>query len=188
MLHAISPQAREIFGVHHTKFAVFDNSIILTGANFEEQYFLNRRDRYWIVNDCEELANYLEDYSLNLMSASEMLSWEGESFGVSAHSKKSTGFYDKISSMVGLTNSGSYSSIGEGFQTKGLSQAEFKQRIKHMMGVFTYLGYKDALGMKENIEKKMLETGDSEKVEELESGSKEIAIASGESKEEVLQR
>ena len=33
---------KEVFGVHHMKFFVFDNVVILTGANLEEQYFLNR--------------------------------------------------------------------------------------------------------------------------------------------------
>lgn len=63
----------EIKGVHHAKFAVFDNSVILTGANFEEQYFLNRRDRYWIINDCKELADYLEDYIQDMIGASEQI-------------------------------------------------------------------------------------------------------------------
>ena len=57
-----SKMLKEVLGVHHCKFAVFDNSVVLTGANLEEQYFTTRRDRYWVINNVPELADYLEDY------------------------------------------------------------------------------------------------------------------------------
>ena len=53
---------REVQGIFHTKFMVFDNSVILTGANLSEEYFLSRKDRYILINDVPELADYLEDY------------------------------------------------------------------------------------------------------------------------------
>lgn len=63
-------QLNEMLGVHHVKLAIFDNSVILTGANMEEQYFLNRRDRYWIINDAEKFCDYLEDLVLTMLSNS----------------------------------------------------------------------------------------------------------------------
>lgn len=186
----LSPQFQEILGVHHTKFAVFDNSIILTGANFEEQYFLNRRDRYWIINDCPELADYLEDYALNLLSACELIAWDGESYGVSAREKKSSSLMDRVTQLTGLIgSSSSYSSLSSGIgnQTKGLSQKEFKSQMKHMMGVFTYIGYKDAIEMKNDVEKKMISGVVDQGDLQLEEEVTDIAIASGESKEEVFQ-
>jgi CDP-diacylglycerol--glycerol-3-phosphate 3-phosphatidyltransferase len=51
----------EMKGTFHTKFLVFDNNIILTGANLSEEYFLNRKDRYLLINNCSELADYLQD-------------------------------------------------------------------------------------------------------------------------------
>jgi hypothetical protein len=42
-----------------------------TRANFEEQYFLNRCDRYWIINDAEQLANYFEDLAGSLLTGSD---------------------------------------------------------------------------------------------------------------------
>lgn len=33
---------REIFGVHHMKAHVFDNNVLLTGANLSEDYFTDR--------------------------------------------------------------------------------------------------------------------------------------------------
>ena len=64
-------QFNEALGVHHLKLAIFDDNLILTGANFEEQYFLNRKDRYWIVNDCGKMCDYLEDLVLTLFTHSD---------------------------------------------------------------------------------------------------------------------
>jgi len=33
---------REIFGVHHMKAHVFDNNVLITGANLSEDYFIDR--------------------------------------------------------------------------------------------------------------------------------------------------
>ena len=52
---------REIFGVHHLKAAVFDNSVIITGANLSEDYFTDRQDRAYIISNCAPLANYFSD-------------------------------------------------------------------------------------------------------------------------------
>lgn len=64
-------QLAEALGVHHVKLAIFDNSIILTGANFEEQYFLNRQDRYWLINNAQAFADHLEDFIDSLMTVSD---------------------------------------------------------------------------------------------------------------------
>jgi len=50
---------REIFGVHHIKAAVFDNNVILTGANMNDSYYTNRTDRYWIIKNCEPFADHI---------------------------------------------------------------------------------------------------------------------------------
>lgn len=42
----------EISGVHHQKIAVFDDTIIIGGANLSHNYFVNRRDRYMKFSDC----------------------------------------------------------------------------------------------------------------------------------------
>jgi CDP-diacylglycerol--glycerol-3-phosphate 3-phosphatidyltransferase len=64
VLDRIAPQSgvREIKGTYHTKFMICDNDIILTGANLSEQYFLTRKDRYIVIKNCPELADYLEDF------------------------------------------------------------------------------------------------------------------------------
>ena len=40
---------REVFGVHHMKAHVFDNSVMITGANLSEDYFTDRQDRCVVV-------------------------------------------------------------------------------------------------------------------------------------------
>ncbi len=52
----------EIFGVFHTKIYIFDDTVILTGANLSQQYFENRKDRYVILNKAKKFANFLDDY------------------------------------------------------------------------------------------------------------------------------
>ena len=49
----------ELFGVHHIKAQVFDDTVILTGANLSETYFTDRQDWYFIIEECGSLADYL---------------------------------------------------------------------------------------------------------------------------------
>lgn len=37
--------AQEVLGVHHIKAHVFDNDVLITGANLSSDYFTNRQDR-----------------------------------------------------------------------------------------------------------------------------------------------
>ncbi len=46
-------------GTFHTKIYIFDNSVLISGANLSEEYFVSRKDRYLLINDEPELANYL---------------------------------------------------------------------------------------------------------------------------------
>jgi CDP-diacylglycerol--glycerol-3-phosphate 3-phosphatidyltransferase len=52
----------EIKGVLHSKLLIFDNYTIITGANLSHNYFTNRQDRYYIIQDCEPFGDYCEDY------------------------------------------------------------------------------------------------------------------------------
>lgn len=52
---------REIFGVHHMKLHVFDDNVLVTGANLSEDYFTDRQDRCMVVLGCPELADYVDD-------------------------------------------------------------------------------------------------------------------------------
>jgi CDP-diacylglycerol--glycerol-3-phosphate 3-phosphatidyltransferase len=50
-------QLNEIIGVYHCKFLIFDNEIILTGANLSEEYFMTRQDRYLIFTYDESIQS-----------------------------------------------------------------------------------------------------------------------------------
>ena len=55
---------REAVGTYHAKFAVMDDTVIVTGANLSDTYFTNRQDRYVVFEDAElahKLANELYD-------------------------------------------------------------------------------------------------------------------------------
>ncbi len=41
---------RETLGTFHFKSVIFDDTILLTGANLSEDYFTNRKDRYIVIN------------------------------------------------------------------------------------------------------------------------------------------
>lgn len=56
-----SNQNIEIMGTFHLKIFIFDNSVLLSGANLQEDYFVNRKDRYFFINDAKEFADYLQD-------------------------------------------------------------------------------------------------------------------------------
>ncbi|CAG7730797.1 unnamed protein product [Allacma fusca] len=57
----ILPQRwNEIIGIQHMKIYIFDDSLVITGANLSHDYFTNRQDRYIVVEDCESLANFYD--------------------------------------------------------------------------------------------------------------------------------
>lgn len=56
---ALPVRIREIVGVQHMKMYVFDDSVLLSGANLSETYFTNRQDRYILFKNAPELANFV---------------------------------------------------------------------------------------------------------------------------------
>ncbi|XP_014777063.1 CDP-diacylglycerol--glycerol-3-phosphate 3-phosphatidyltransferase, mitochondrial isoform X1 [Octopus bimaculoides] len=48
----------ETIGLHHMKVYLFDDSLIISGANLSETYFTNRQDRYILFNNCPEMADF----------------------------------------------------------------------------------------------------------------------------------
>ena len=51
----------ELIGLQHCKVYIFDDSLIISGANLSQDYFTNRQDRYVLIENCKELADYYED-------------------------------------------------------------------------------------------------------------------------------
>ncbi|KAK7081920.1 CDP-diacylglycerol--glycerol-3-phosphate 3-phosphatidyltransferase [Halocaridina rubra] len=55
----ILPQRwNEIIGLQHMKLYVFDNSLVISGANLSNDYFTNRQDRFVAIDNCPELAEF----------------------------------------------------------------------------------------------------------------------------------
>ena len=54
---------RETQGVFHLKHYIFDQTVILTGANLSEEYFTTRYDRYFYVNQDKAFSDFLMDFN-----------------------------------------------------------------------------------------------------------------------------
>lgn len=62
LLRGLLPQrANEVLGVQHMKLYVFDDDIIVSGANLSEDYFTRRQDRCVRVRECPALAQFCSD-------------------------------------------------------------------------------------------------------------------------------
>lgn len=55
----LSQRINEVVGVQHAKIYLFDDTVVMTGANLSEIYFTNRQDRYVVYRDQRLLCNYL---------------------------------------------------------------------------------------------------------------------------------
>ncbi|KAK3860436.1 hypothetical protein Pcinc_033515 [Petrolisthes cinctipes] len=59
LLRWIIPQRwNEVIGLQHMKLYVFDDTLVISGANLSNDYFTNRQDRYMVIEDCPALANF----------------------------------------------------------------------------------------------------------------------------------
>eukprot|EP00250_Pteridium_aquilinum_P015737 c22734_g1_i1 orf=1351-2520(-) len=67
----------EVVGVCHMKVYIFDNHVLMSGANLSSSYFTNRQDRYILLRDCQNLADYLCELVETVASFSYILDREG---------------------------------------------------------------------------------------------------------------
>uniref|UniRef100_A0A8C0M5J2 CDP-diacylglycerol--glycerol-3-phosphate 3-phosphatidyltransferase n=1 Tax=Canis lupus familiaris TaxID=9615 RepID=A0A8C0M5J2_CANLF len=62
LLRLLIPERfNETIGLQHIKVYLFDNNIILSGANLSDSYFTNRQDRYVFLQDCPEIADFFTE-------------------------------------------------------------------------------------------------------------------------------
>ncbi|XP_076007636.1 CDP-diacylglycerol--glycerol-3-phosphate 3-phosphatidyltransferase, mitochondrial isoform X2 [Genypterus blacodes] len=62
LLRLLVPQRfNETIGVQHIKVYLFDDSVIISGANLSDSYFTNRQDRYVLLEDCGEVADFFSE-------------------------------------------------------------------------------------------------------------------------------
>ncbi|XP_074595337.1 phosphatidylglycerophosphate synthase 1 [Brevipalpus obovatus] len=55
------PQFNELAAVQHMKCYIFDNTVLISGANLSELYFTNRQDRYICLHNQGALCDYLSE-------------------------------------------------------------------------------------------------------------------------------
>ncbi|CAB3396742.1 unnamed protein product [Caenorhabditis bovis] len=70
-------RTNEIIGLQHMKLYIFDNSIIISGANLSDSYFTNRQDRYIIFENSPEITNFFCDIVQAVGSSSFVLNEDG---------------------------------------------------------------------------------------------------------------
>ncbi|THD25813.1 CDP-diacylglycerol--glycerol-3-phosphate 3-phosphatidyltransferase [Fasciola hepatica] len=56
--YMLPSRLNEVLGVQHIKAYVFDDSVILSGANLSHEYFVSRQDRAWLFNRFSPLADF----------------------------------------------------------------------------------------------------------------------------------
>lgn len=58
----VPPRWNETIGLQHCKIYIFDDSVIISGANLSSDYFTNRQDRYVLIDNCQPLADFYETF------------------------------------------------------------------------------------------------------------------------------
>ncbi|KAJ1128826.1 hypothetical protein NDU88_007200 [Pleurodeles waltl] len=62
LLRILTPERfNETIGVQHIKVYLFDDNIILSGANLSDSYFTSRQDRYMLLRNCRDVANFFTE-------------------------------------------------------------------------------------------------------------------------------
>nr|KAF6416737.1 phosphatidylglycerophosphate synthase 1 [Molossus molossus] len=62
LLRLLLPERfNETIGLQHIKVYLFDDSVILSGANLSDSYFTNRQDRYVFLQDCPDIADFFTE-------------------------------------------------------------------------------------------------------------------------------
>eukprot|EP00163_Fabomonas_tropica_P015070 TRINITY_DN2747_c0_g1_i3.p1 TRINITY_DN2747_c0_g1~~TRINITY_DN2747_c0_g1_i3.p1 ORF type:complete len:415 (-),score=65.23 TRINITY_DN2747_c0_g1_i3:74-1318(-) len=54
----LPPRVNEVPFVYHIKGFIFDNDVLMSGANLSDDYFTNRLDRYWLFREAPSLAEF----------------------------------------------------------------------------------------------------------------------------------
>jgi CDP-diacylglycerol--glycerol-3-phosphate 3-phosphatidyltransferase len=68
----------ELVSLHHIKCYIFDDNIIISGANLSDTYFTNRQDRYILFRNCKELCDYFDELVRTISTFSMQLNPNGD--------------------------------------------------------------------------------------------------------------
>lgn len=56
-----TPKWNELSSLHHMKLYIFDDHLVISGANLGDTYFTTRQDRYVLLRDCPALCDYFDE-------------------------------------------------------------------------------------------------------------------------------
>lgn len=59
----------EVIGVCHLKAYVFDDNVLISGANLSTTYFTKRQDRYYLIKGAASLATFIRNLIKVLLSS-----------------------------------------------------------------------------------------------------------------------
>ena len=59
MCRLLPPRVSEMVGVCHLKAYIFDDDIMISGANLSNTYFSMRQDRYFLIRNAEILSQHI---------------------------------------------------------------------------------------------------------------------------------
>uniref|UniRef100_A0A183GE07 CDP-diacylglycerol--glycerol-3-phosphate 3-phosphatidyltransferase n=1 Tax=Heligmosomoides polygyrus TaxID=6339 RepID=A0A183GE07_HELPZ len=77
-LKSILPErTNEIVGLQHMKLYIFDDTVLISGANLSDSYFTNRQDRYVVFENNKELADFFHDVVTAVGECSFLLGHDG---------------------------------------------------------------------------------------------------------------
>ncbi|GAB1868592.1 CDP-diacylglycerol--glycerol-3-phosphate 3-phosphatidyltransferase [Camponotus japonicus] len=77
MKATIPDRFNELIGLQHMKLYIIDDDLIISGANLSNDYFTNRQDRYFVIEDCAELCDFYCKLIERVMEFSFLLQSDG---------------------------------------------------------------------------------------------------------------
>ncbi|TKR86475.1 hypothetical protein L596_011063 [Steinernema carpocapsae] len=73
----LGERTNEIVGLQHMKIYIFDDDVLISGANLSETYFTDRQDRYVLVRNNRVLADFFQELVAAVSSCSFKLQSDG---------------------------------------------------------------------------------------------------------------
>ncbi|XGW02754.1 hypothetical protein V3C99_014631 [Haemonchus contortus] len=70
-------RTNEIVGLQHMKLYIFDDTVLVSGANLSDSYFVDRQDRYVVFEDNKELADFFHNVVTAVGECSFLLNSDG---------------------------------------------------------------------------------------------------------------
>uniref|UniRef100_A0A7E4V5L4 CDP-diacylglycerol--glycerol-3-phosphate 3-phosphatidyltransferase n=1 Tax=Panagrellus redivivus TaxID=6233 RepID=A0A7E4V5L4_PANRE len=75
---SLPARMNEIVGLQHMKFYVFDDDVIISGANLSDSYFVDRQDRYVMIKDNKSLVSFFDSVFKAVSGSSFRLKGDGK--------------------------------------------------------------------------------------------------------------